>query len=118
MTIENETNPVAALKDLSGLNWDQIGRALGVAARTARLIGLGETGEHSGSASAHQIAEALLAEVAALPGNTPEERRAVLLASGAGPSVFAAWLKRAPKHQRIQYTSMDIFKDSLQQDKR
>jgi transcriptional regulator with XRE-family HTH domain len=67
------------LHEASGLTWEQLGRTFGV---SRRAVHMWANGGRMNSANAETLFE-LVALVRELPGATPEERRAALLAPGA-----------------------------------
>jgi DNA-binding transcriptional regulator YiaG len=90
---------VAALKVESGLTADQLGRLLGVSRRSIHNWAAG-----SAIASTHEEkVRELDSFIASLPAYTPDERRALLLDSSNGPSLFKQFASRANHPQRIKF---------------
>lgn len=76
---------VGRLRNTSGLTWDQLARLFGV---SRRALHLWASGGRMNAANYERLAH-LLQAVDALPGFTPAQRRAALLAPGArGMSLF------------------------------
>lgn len=76
---------VRRLRNSSGLTWDQLARLFGV---SRRALHLWASGGRMNAANHEQLAR-LLALIDALPGDTPEQRRAALLAPRrSGQSLF------------------------------
>ncbi len=72
------------VRDMSGLTWDQISKIFGVSRRS---IHLWAAGARMSAANEARLVR-LEADIAALPGTTPDERRHLLLGSQIGRSVF------------------------------
>lgn len=90
---------VADLKAESGLTADQLGRLMGVTRRSIHNWAAG-----SPIAPKHESRIRALSEmVFGLEAPTPEARRALLLDSTSGPSLFSAFLESAPRAERIQH---------------
>jgi DNA-binding transcriptional regulator YiaG len=87
---------VRRLRDISGLTGEQIARLFGV---SRRAVHLWVSGGRMNAAHHERLAQ-LLAITGTLPGHTPEQRRAALLAPGKdGSSLF--------DHLRSKYASSD-----------
>jgi transcriptional regulator with XRE-family HTH domain len=93
---------IADLRMLSGLTTDQVGRLLGVSRRSVHNW-------LSGGAMAIQHAERvseILALVNALVGQTPEQRRAALLDSSQGQSLFHQLLGQLKPDAQLQVVAV------------
>ena len=87
------------LLDESGLTVSQVGRAVGVSARTVHHWTAGA--EPSGSAAERLLALRQLVE--GLDAQTPAGRRAALLDSSAGASLFSLFLAGTPRAQQVHF---------------
>lgn len=97
------TELITDLRLLSGLTTDQVGRLLGVSRRSVHNW-------LSGSSMASQHAErvsAILAIVNALEG-TPEQRRAALLDSSKGQSLFHKLLQQLKPDAALQVAAVSV----------
>lgn len=91
---------VAELKTDSGLTADQLGRLLGVSRRSVHNWAAGATI----TPAREERVRALSDLVFSLPSKTPEERRARLLDSSAGPSLFRQFVEDDSRSERIKYS--------------
>lgn len=89
----------AGLLAESGLTANQLGRLTGVAGRTFQYWASGST---PSSGDAKRLAE-LHDLVAGLPAATPPQRRALLLDSANGQSLFHRFYAATPRAQQIQF---------------
>lgn len=100
---------------LSGLTWSQISRVLGVSERTVRWWATG----HAKTPVIHsQRLSRLLKQVVAMSAESPAEARTAILAQrDCGASILQEWMdERRVNDTVIQYSTFDIFKDSLVED--
>lgn len=79
---------VTALRNDSGLTWDQLARLFGV---SRRAVHFWASGGNMNSQN-HQMASQLLSQVRALAGQSAEERRKeILMPRASGRSLFDEW---------------------------
>lgn len=95
---------IAELRALSGLTADQVGRLLDVSRRTVQnwIAGNAMAIQHEEQASR------LMAVVLALPGSTSDERRAALLDSSDGESLFQKLLHQKQRSPKIQGQAVTV----------
>jgi len=93
---------VAELRELSGLTTDQVGRLFGVSRRSVHNWINGNS-----MAPQHEERSAkILALVQVLPGSTPDERRAALLDSRQGTSLFHQLVAANNDGERLQVAGL------------
>jgi transcriptional regulator with XRE-family HTH domain len=99
--VRTSSELIADLRLLSGLTTDQVGRLLGVSRRSVHnwLNGGVMARQH-----AERVSE-ILALVKALDGETPEQRRAALLDSSGGQSLFHKLLKQLKPNAQLQVSA-------------
>lgn len=90
---------VSDLKEKSGLTAEQLGRLMGVSRRSIHNWAAGA----SISATREERVRQLGLLVFGLPADTPEERRALLLDSSTGASLFRQFADADTLHQQIQF---------------
>ena len=93
------TNPMQELLDLSGLNAVQAARLLGT---TARAVHSAADGRALSPLTARRL-EDVMKTVQGLPAVTPKERKALLLDSTSGPSIYHQLLATARRGTRTRY---------------
>lgn len=91
---------VAELKTDSGLTADQLGRLLGVSRRSIHNWAAGATITPGRAERVRALSDLVFN----LPSKTPEERRAHLLDSSAGPSLFRQFIEDNSRSERIKYS--------------
>ncbi|MCC3299271.1 hypothetical protein [Arthrobacter caoxuetaonis] len=84
----------------SGLTANQIGRCLDVPGRALHSWSHGTTPPPRCIERLEELKELILS----LPADNPEDRRALLLDSAKGPSLFRRFMDTTPRSQRIQFT--------------
>jgi DNA-binding transcriptional regulator YiaG len=89
---------ITELRDLSGLTAGQVGRLFGVSRRS---INHWMAGKVMSPVHEERLSRLLLI-VRGLQGSTPEERRARLLDSSAGPSLFHELVAQVTPAERLQ----------------
>ena len=89
---------VSVIRAMSGLTTDQVGRLFGVSRRSIHNWMNG----HAMAARHAEQAQRIFATLAALPASTPGERRATLLASSSGESLFQQLLKQRNEAALLQ----------------
>lgn len=101
--LEEPRFSIGDLRDLSGLTASQVARLFGVSRRSINhwLAGKPMAAQHEERFSL------LLSTVRGLPGASPDERRAVLLDSSSGPSLFHQMLAQAPVDAVLQVNPLD-----------
>lgn len=89
---------IAELRSLSGLTTDQVGRIFGVSRRSVHnwINGNAMAPQHE------ERAAQMLSLVLALPGSSPDERRAALLDSSHGTSLFHQLVSARNEGARLQ----------------
>ena len=95
---------ISELRALSGLTADQVGRLLGVSRRSVQnwIAGNAMAGLHE-----EQVSR-LLSIVLALPGSTAEARRAALLDSSKGESLFHKLLAERTEAIKVQGRALSV----------
>jgi hypothetical protein len=83
------------IKDASGLLDPQIARLFGVSIRSLHVMQMGNPSASASTKFADRAAQ-LEEAVHALPGRTQDERRAALLDTSAGRSLFQSWVAANP----------------------
>jgi len=103
-TAQSAAQQISSLRSLSGLTTDQIARLMGVSRRSIHnwINGSSMALNHAERASR------LLAVIRALPGQSPEERKAVLLDSHSGQSMFHKLLTEQSHDARIQVPAVGV----------
>lgn len=96
-------NSVAQLRDTSGLTADQLGRLFGVSRRSIQNWIAG-----GAMASQHQERLSFLLTAVAELGDSPENRRASLLSSSNGMSLFHRLVGQTPSDAVIQASSLTV----------
>lgn len=95
---------ISALRALSGLTADQVGRLFGVSRRSVQnwVAGNAMAVQHE-----EQVSRAL-SVIQALPGSTPDERRGALLDSSNGESLFHKLLAQRADASRVQGRPLSV----------
>ena len=101
--VEESRLSIGDLRDLSGLTASQVARLFGVSRRSVNhwLAGKPMAVQHEERLSM------LLSTITSLPGTSPDERRAELLDSSGGPSVFHQLLAQVPNDSILQVNPLD-----------
>lgn len=101
--VEESRLSIGDLRDLSGLTASQVARLFGVSRRSVNhwLAGKAMAVQHEERLSV------LLSTIMSLPGASPDERRAELLDSSGGPSVFHQLLAQVPSDSILQVNPLD-----------
>lgn len=94
----NPSDTISELRAISGLTADQVGRLLDVSRRTVQnwIAGNAMAIQHEEKLSG------LMSVIQSLPGSTSDERRAALLDSSNGQSLFQALLNKNAQSTKIQ----------------
>jgi|GEM_PF-5232109 transcriptional regulator with XRE-family HTH domain len=95
---------IAQLRALTGLTAEQLGRLFGVSRRSIHnwINGSPMVAHHE------ERAAKLLEIVQSLPGRSPEQRRAELLDSSKGTSLFHRLVAESSKEQRLQVAALTV----------
>lgn len=105
--VEDSRTPgenISALRVLSGLTADQVGRLLGVSRRSVQNWAAGNA-----MASQHEEqVSRLLSVVQALPGSSAEERRHAFLDSSNGVSLFHKLLAQRAEASKVQGRPLSV----------
>lgn len=101
---EDFTNVIRAIKELSGLTAEQVGKIFGVSRRSVQNW---IRGNKMSSANA-EYAALVLAQLEAIPAESPMQRREKVLRVDiedgyAKPSLFEQFVRNRPKAQLLQY---------------
>lgn len=101
-TSKSSAQRIAQLRVLSGLTTDQVGRLFGVSRRSVHnwINGNAMAPQHE------ERAARILAMIQALPGSAPEERRAALLDSSKGTSLFHQLAATRQEGARLQVAGL------------
>lgn len=94
---------ISDLRDISGLTASQVARLFGVSRRSVNhwLAGKPMAPQHEERLSL------LLTAIQGLPGDTPDDRRSVLLNSANGMSLFHQLVQQAPTPATLQVNPLD-----------
>jgi hypothetical protein len=98
----DSADDMVRLRDLTGLSSSQLGRLFGVYSRTVN----GWMTGHQMHEEHHDRLVRLLNMASHLHGSTPEERRAELLDSSRGMSLFHQLAAQIPSGQVVQYDAI------------
>ncbi|BCT74179.1 hypothetical protein SCMU_00210 [Sinomonas cyclohexanicum] len=93
---------LAELRILSGMTVDQLGRLMGVSRRSVHNW---LNGGAMSAAHAERLAT-LTDMVSKLPAETPLQRRAALLDSSGGQSLFHQWISTLPTDAQLQASAI------------
>ncbi|WP_066840017.1 helix-turn-helix domain-containing protein [Corynebacterium stationis] len=99
---QSASSQISELRELSGLTINQLGRLFGVSRRSVHnwLNGKPMAARHE------ERAGDILSQVRALPGQTPSEKRAELLASRDGGSIFHRLRGGADENATLQINAI------------
>lgn len=101
-SLSNPADSVKALHADSGLTWDQLARLFGV---SRRAVHHWASGGRMNAVNEEQLGE-IQDAVRNLPGDTPAERRSLILASPPeGPSIFEQLKSRQPTSEILQVSA-------------
>lgn len=101
--VSTSASQISELRERSGLTIDQLGRLFGVSRRSVHnwINGKSMAPQHEERASL------VLGIINTLPGTTPQERRAHLLASREGKSIFHALLAQLHENATLQVSALN-----------
>lgn len=97
-------NTITEILELSGLTTQQVGRVLGVSGRAVANWAAGDAIPDRQQG----FAQRLLDVIRRLPGTTADDRRAALLYSGSGESLFHMLLAQRDDEAVIQHQPLSV----------